>query len=95
MFPAHHIRKLRKSFPGVSKHDTLHFAMTSTYRALFRGFFCPGLLGAAVLRRSSMLLALLMLVAGRLGGPLGGPMLWVETDRAMGGGTFRPSGPAD
>lgn len=42
-----------------------------------------------------MLLALLMLVAGRLGGPLGGPTLWFETDRAMGGGTLRPSRPAD
>lgn len=69
--------------------------MTSTYRALFRAFFCPGLLGAAVLKRSSMLLALLMLVAGLLGGPLGGPTLWLETDRTMGGGTPRPSGPAD
>lgn len=88
-------QKTPQVIPGVCKHNTLHFAMTSMYRALFRGFFCPGLLGAAVLKRSSMLLALLMLVAGRLGGPLGAPMLWVETDRAMGGGTFSSSGPAD
>lgn len=40
-----------------------------------------------------MLLALLMLVVGRLGGPLGGPVLWFETERVMGGGTPRPSAP--
>src|SRR5690606_5488910 len=40
-----------------------------------------------------MLLALLMLVAGLLGGPLGGPpTLWFETDRIMGGGTPSPAG---
>ena len=39
-----------------------------------------------------MLLALLMLVVGRLGGPLAA--LWFETERTIGGGTPRPSAPA-
>lgn len=39
-----------------------------------------------------MLLALLMLVVGLLGGPLGGPpALWFETDLAIGVGMPRPS----
>lgn len=47
-----------------------------------------------------MLLALLMLVVGRLGGPLGGvgaaPLLMLETERAMGGGTLLLGGaPSD
>lgn len=39
-----------------------------------------------------MLLALLMLVVGRLGGPLAA--LWFETERAIGGGAASPSAPA-
>lgn len=40
-----------------------------------------------------MLLALLMLVVGRLGGPLAA--LWVDADRAMSGGAASPSPVAD
>ena len=59
--------------------------MTSTYLPLFLPFFAPPLLpevGGAALRRSSMLLALLMLVPGRLGGAIAPPP---EADLAIGG----------
>lgn len=69
----------------------IYFAITSTYRPLFLGFFCPGLRGPAAPSKSSMLLALLMLVVGRLGGLLGGPLgpggpvaLVFDTDLAIG-----------
>lgn len=57
--------------------------MTSIYLPLFLGFFCAPFLGAAAPSKSSMLLALLILVAGRLGGRLGGPAPTSdpETDR--------------
>lgn len=43
-----------------------------------------------------MLLALLMLVVGRLGGPLGGPVaLPLDADLLIGGGAERPLGPSD
>lgn len=58
--------------------------MTSTYRPPFRGFFLSLALRGATLSKSSMLLALLMLVVGRLGGALA--LLVLETDRAIAGG---------
>ncbi len=55
--------------------------MTSTYRALFLGFFAP-LRGPAALNRSSILLELLRLVVGRLGALA---VLVLDTERIIGG----------
>lgn len=65
----------------------LYLAIMSTYRPPFFAFFAPGFRGPAALIKSSMLLALLILVAGRLGGALGGPpTLLFDTERIMLGG---------
>lgn len=62
-----------------------YLAITSTYRPLLRPFLVPALRGpGAAPSRSSILLASLMLVAGRLGGPLAA--LAVDEVRAMAGG---------
>lgn len=67
--------------------------MTSMYRPLFLDFFAPPLRGPGGPRRSSILLALLMPVVGRLGGPP--PVALVpDADRDMGcasGGSLRLS----
>lgn len=71
-----------------------YLAMTSTY--LPPPFFLPPLgplRGVAAPIKSSILLALLMLVAGRLGGAEGGPpRLAAEADRAIGGIADPPGG---
>ena len=59
-----------------------YFDMTSTYRPLFRGFLPFG--RGPALSRSSILLALLIPVAGRVGGPLA--VLVLETERIIGAG---------
>lgn len=66
--------------------------MTSTYRPLFLGFFCPALRGAGAPSKSSILLALLMLVVGLLGGPLGGPAVrpGLDAERLKTGGARGP-----
>lgn len=78
--------------------------MTSTYLAPFRGFLAPGFRGPAELSRSSMLLELLRVVAGRLpaaaadcGGALA--LLALDADRSMatgpgGGALARPASAA-
>jgi len=63
------------------------FVITSTYLALFLGFLAPGLRGPAAPSKSSMLLAVLKLVAGRLGGALA--VLWLDAERIIIGGAAR------
>lgn len=63
-------------------------------------FLAPPFLAVGGPSRSSILLALLILVVGRLGGPLGGPVaLPLDMDLLIGaateGGTARAGGPAD
>lgn len=73
-----------------SSHPSFHtvllnyLAITSTYRPLFRAFFWPAFLGPGAPSKSSILLALLILVAGLLGGPVDGGadvVLLLDTDR--------------
>jgi hypothetical protein len=74
-----------------------YLAITSTYRPLLRPFFAPAFLGPPPApKRSSMLLALLRLVAGRLGGLKGAslPLLCVLACLIIIGGPPLPPGGA-
>lgn len=81
--------------PRGARVRQAYLAITSTYRPLFRAFFAPAFLGAAAPIKSSMLLALPRLVAGLLGGALGGPpaLLMLLALLIIGGPprAFRPS----